>query len=104
MTRAGRRSSAPFAEEALHDPVLETVEGDNGEPATGPERALGGGKPVLELVELGVQMNADRLEGAGRGFAVLAGADTGGAADDCRQLGGALDRARGDVGALFGLL
>ena len=55
VARAGRGSAAAFAEEALHDAVLETVEGDDGEPAAGLERALGGLEPLLELVELGVQ-------------------------------------------------
>ena len=99
VARAGRRSSAAFAEEALHDPVLEAVKGDDGEPAAGLQRALGGGQPLLELVELGVQMDADRLEGAGRRIALLARAEAGGAADDRGQLGGALDRTGGDDGA-----
>ena len=56
-------------------------------------------RPVLQLVELGVQMDADRLEGAGRGIGPLAGAEAGGAANDRGQLGGALDRPRGGDGA-----
>ena len=56
-------------------------------------------RPCFELVELGVQMDADRLEGAGRGIALLARAEAGGAADDRGQLGGALDRPGGDDGA-----
>ena len=99
VARAGRRSSATFAEEALHDPVLETVEGDDGEPAAGLQRALGRFEALLELVELGVEMDPDRLEGAGRRIALLAGAEAGGAADDRGELGGAFDRTRGNDGA-----
>ena len=61
--------------------------------------ALGGRKPALELVELGVQMDADRLEGAGRRIALLALAIADGAANDRGKLAGPLDRPVGDDGA-----
>ena len=66
VARAGRQRAAALLEEALHDPVLEAVEGDDGEPAAGRKHLLGGRQPALELVELLVDVDADRLEGAGR--------------------------------------
>ena len=71
MARTGRRAAAALAEEALHDAVLEAVKGDDGEAAAGLQRALGRLEVLLELVEFGVEMNADRLEGAGRGIGLL---------------------------------
>ena len=65
----------------------------------GLQRAFGRRQPLLELVELGVEMDADRLECAGRRIALLAGAETGGAANDRRQLRGPLDRTCGNDGA-----
>ena len=41
VARTGRRSSAAFAEEALHDSVLKTVEGNDCEPSAGLQRSLG---------------------------------------------------------------
>ncbi len=99
MARTGRSSSASLAEEALDDAVLEAVEGHDREAAAGPQRALGGFEALLELVEFGIEVNADRLEAAGRGIAFLAGTEAGGAADDRGKLGGALDRPRGNDGA-----
>ena len=87
MARAGGISPAPLAEEALHDPVLEAVECDDGEPPAGLQRPLGRGKAVLELVELGIEMDADCLEGAGRGVALLSLAVTDGTTHDRRKLG-----------------
>ena len=75
VARARRRRAAAFAQEALDDAVFETVEGDDGEPAAGLQRALGRFEPLLQLVEFGVQMDADRLEGAGRRVALLARAE-----------------------------
>ena len=64
MPRSGRQVAAALLHEALDDAVLETVEGDHRQPSARPQRALGGAQPGLELVELGVQVDADRLEGA----------------------------------------
>ena len=58
--------AAARLEEALHDPVLEAVEGDHGEPAAGREHLLGGGEPALELGQLLVDVDAQRLEGPRR--------------------------------------
>src|SRR5207302_1077717 len=99
VARTGRRSSAAFAEEALHDAVLEAVKGDHGQASAGAQRTLGRSQALFELIELGVQMDADRLESPRGRVGLLAGTETGGAADDRGKLGGALDRARGDDGA-----
>jgi hypothetical protein len=82
VARTGRRSPAAFAEEALHDPVFEAVKGDDGQPAAGRKRTLCSFEAFFELVEFGVEMDADRLEGTGRRIALLALAEAGGAADD----------------------
>src|SRR3546814_7285885 len=63
MPRARRHGTAPLLEEPLHEPVLETVERDDGKAATGLQHLLGGRQPALELLQLLVQMDADRLEG-----------------------------------------
>ena len=62
----------------------------------GLQRPLGGGEPALELVELGVQMDADRLEGARRRVALLALPMAKRAAHDRGKLGRSAHRAGGD--------
>jgi len=99
VTRTGGGSAAPLAEEALDDPVFEAVEGDDGEPAARLQRALCGFESLFELVELGVQVNPDRLESARGWIALLTGTEAGSATDDRRELGGALDRTCGNDGA-----
>src|SRR6185437_501686 len=99
MPRAGGCATATFPEEALDDPVFETVKGDDRETATGLQRALRGLKPLFQLVQLGVQVNPDRLEGACGRVTLLALAETRGAPDDRGELGGALEGASGDDGA-----
>jgi hypothetical protein len=93
VARTGRRSSAAFAEEALHDAILKTVESDDGEPPTGSERALGRLKSLLKLVELGVEVNSDRLKGPRRRIRLLARTKTRSTANDCGKLGCPLYRA-----------
>src|SRR5207302_8949549 len=78
VARTGRRSSAAFAEEALNDAVLEAVEGDHGQASAGAQRTLGRSQALFELVELGIEVNADGLESAGRRIGLLARAETGG--------------------------
>src|SRR4029079_17986748 len=99
VTRYRGGTAAALAEKTLHDPVLEAVKGDHREAAAGPQGALGSFEALLELVELGVQVNPDCLESARRGIGLLPLAETGGAADDRRQLGGTLNGTRGDDGA-----
>jgi hypothetical protein len=98
VARTGRRSSAAFAEKALHDPVFEAVKCDYGQTSAGAQGTFGRSQPLFELVELGIQMDADGLEGARRRVALLAGPKARGAADDGRQLGGTLDRTCGNDG------
>src|SRR5688572_33053212 len=96
MARSGRKVSAALLEEALHQPVLEAVEGDDGEPAAGLQNLLGRFEPAFELLKLLVEMDPYRLEGAGRRILLLAGMVAGRLANDVGELAGALDRAGGD--------
>ena len=75
MARCLRRASRARAQESLDAAVLERMEGDDGEPAAGLQQRLGGGEAAVELAELVVHGDAQRLEGAGRridGVALLA--------------------------------
>src|SRR5262249_41851637 len=85
----------PAREEALSDAILERMEGDDYQPATGLEQPLCGGKTACELIELVVQIKTERLEGTRRrvfGFVALAAEH---ARDDVRQLFRRLDRRFG---------
>src|SRR5439155_3972635 len=62
-------------------------------------RTLGRSQALFELVELGIEVNADGLEGASSRIGLLTWAETGSAADDGGELSGPLDRACGDNGA-----
>ena len=55
---------APRDHELLHDPVLERVEADHGEPPTGPQHRDRSGQRRLELAELVVDGDPERLEDA----------------------------------------
>ena len=68
------------------------MKGNDGQTSAGLQRALGGFQALLQLFELRVQVDTDRLEGARRGIALLARAKTGGAANDRGKLGSTLDR------------
>jgi len=72
------------------------VEGDYGQTSAGAQRTFGRSQTLFELFELGVQMDADRLEGPGRGIALLARAETCRAADDRRQLGSSFNGTCGN--------
>src|SRR5206468_5280151 len=99
VPRTGRRPAAALPEKALHDPVFEAVKGDDRKSTARLQGALGGPETLLQLIELGVEVNADGLEGAGRRVALLALAESGGTADDRRELCGAFNRTPGDDGA-----
>src|SRR6266508_1058410 len=86
MPRAARRRCAPAGEEPLGDAILERMEGDDHEPASRLEQPLGGRKTSGELVELFVEIKAERLEGPGRWMFHL--------------IALAADHARHDVGKL----
>ena len=98
--QVGRADAAARAvgEEALDAPVLERVEGDRGEPAAGAQQLPRQRQRGVELVELVVDRDPDRLEGAlGR---VPAGeargrGDRGGDRVDELEGRGAAGRARG---------
>src|SRR5437762_6962250 len=69
--RRARRAEAvgrPAAEGVLHAPVLERVVGEHGEPAARTEHAVAVGEEALQLAQLVVHRDADRLEGAGCGM------------------------------------
>ena len=57
-----------LAQEALDDAVLEAVEADHREPSAFAQQHFGRAQAGLELVELGVDVDADRLEAARRGI------------------------------------
>src|SRR5215218_6949615 len=96
MARSGRRGAAAFAQEALDDAILEAVEGYHRQPPAGAKAALGGAKAGLELVQFGIEVDADRLEGASRRVAFHAGVMAERLAHHRGKLGGAAQRARGD--------
>jgi hypothetical protein len=74
------------------------VEGDDGEPAAGLQDLLGRLEAALQFLELLVEMDPDRLEGARGRILLLAGMMAGRLADDVGELAGALDRTGGDDG------
>src|SRR5690606_26965223 len=95
----GRRLSRPVAQETLHRTILEAVEAHHRQPAACAKRAFGGAQPGVQLVQLAIEVDADRLEGTGRGVARLVRAIAGGAAHDLGKRAGALARAGSDDGA-----
>ena len=60
-----RLLAGAVGDEALDDAVLERMEGDDGEPAAGLQRPLGGKQRAGELAELVIDEDAQRLEDAG---------------------------------------
>src|SRR5690606_11226725 len=88
---AGRRLGAR-GDEPLDDAVLERMEADHRQPPARAQRVVGGAEAALEVLELAVDVDPDRLERA-RGRVDVAtparhhrGAQPG-------QFGGALERA-----------
>ena len=61
-----RLLAGAVGDEALDDAVLERMEGDDGQPAAGLQRPLGGKQRAGELAELVIDEDAQRLEDAGR--------------------------------------
>ena len=53
-------------EEAFHGPIFERMERDDPEPATGPEDPHGGGKTLLEVRDLLIHRDPQRLKRLGR--------------------------------------
>ena len=66
MARGPWRGSAPAGEEPLGDAILQRMKGDDDQPASRLEQALGGCEPVRELAELIVEIEPERLEGPRR--------------------------------------
>ena len=62
-----RLLAGAVGDEALDDAVLQRMEGDDGQPAAGLQRALGGKQRPGKLAELVVDEDAQRLEDAGGG-------------------------------------
>ena len=79
------------AHEFLDRAVLQRMEGDDGEPAARRQHLLGGGEAALELAQLVVHGDAQRLEGARRRIALVPGRRPDGAAHDLGQLARGLD-------------
>ena len=78
------------------------MERDDGETAARRQHLLGRGQAALKLAQLVVHGDAQRLEGAGGGIALVAALRADGAAHDLGQLAGGLDAlvlARLDDGA-----
>jgi hypothetical protein len=85
-----------IAQEALDDAVLEAVEADDGKPPPLAQQRFRGRQRSLQLVELGVHVDADSLEAAGGGILGSAGPVAEGLAHDASQVAGRLERAGGD--------
>ena len=62
--RRADAAAGALGEEPLQRPVLERVEADRRQPPPGPQQLPGLGQPPLERVELPVDRDPDRLEGA----------------------------------------
>src|SRR4029453_10846944 len=60
--RRARASLCAIAEEPLHDPVLERVEADDGDPAARAQHLERRREPGLERLELVVHLDPQRLE------------------------------------------
>ena len=60
-----KRGHVPPAEEALHQAVLQGVEGEHAQATAGPQQRLGGAQPRVQLVHLVVDKDAQSLEGLG---------------------------------------
>src|SRR3954470_12713079 len=80
------------------------MEGDDGKTSARRQNLLRGSQATLELAQLVVHGDAQRLEGAGGGIALVPALRTDGAAHDLGQLAGGLDAlrlARLDDGARY---
>jgi hypothetical protein len=90
MARGAGPRTAALLEEGLDLPVFERVKGNHGERAARREQAFGGAEAAAQFADLVVDVDPDRLKGAGRRVAArLATADH--AADDLGELAGAGD-------------
>ena len=88
VPRGSRRRLAAPAQKLLDPPILERVERHDGEPAAGRQQLLGGGEAAIELAELVIDGDPQRLERPGR--RILPGLGFGyRRADDLGELGGA---------------
>ncbi len=68
VARTMRKLSAARGKEALDDAVFERMEGDDDQPAAGLQQPFGSMQRLDQFIELGVHMDAQRLEGAGGGM------------------------------------
>ena len=91
MARAARYARA-LLQEALDDAVLQRMEGDDDEPAALAQHRLGRGERLRQLLELAVDEDAERLEGARRRMDARRAGRAGGARDDLGEPRGAQDR------------
>ena len=75
MAGAPWRGRAAARKETFGDAILQRMEGHHGDPPPCPQQLLGGGESAGQFVELLVEVEAERLEGAGGrmlGFVALA--------------------------------
>jgi len=96
VARAGGGGPAAVTQKTLHDTILEGVKGDHRQPSAGAKHALGGAQALLQLLELGIKVDSDGLEGAGRRVGLHAGMVAERLADDGGEFAGAGQRSRGD--------
>ena len=91
MARAARDLRA-LLQKALHDAVLERMEGDDDEPAAVAKHRLGGAERARQLLELAIDEDAERLKRARRRMDARRAGRAGRARDDLGEPRGAEDR------------
>src|SRR5262249_31706673 len=89
--RAGSRCAAR-GKKALGDAVLQRMEGDHGEPALRLEKMFRGTQSASELEQFLIEMESQRLKGAGRGVLGFVVSPAKHAGDDVGKLRGPCDR------------
>src|SRR4051794_7215565 len=98
MPRACRDPSASLDEKSFDDPVFETVEADDDEPAARLQQSFGRRKTARQLAKLIVDVDSQRLKGSRRGVPSVHLAPT----EDPRHRLGEFERS--SVGRLCAML
>ena len=76
MARSARRGAAAPPQKILDPPIFERMERHDCEPAARHQQPLGRAEPAIELAELVVDRDAQRLKGAGRRIEARLGSGT----------------------------
>src|SRR5438270_1712693 len=97
MTRTVWHMPRSRPEKALYDTVFKRMKRHHDEPAIGPEQPPGSFQTALQLGELLIDGDAQRLKSPGRGMNLLAVAWSN-ALNECRQLASGGDRPGPDNG------